>query len=64
MLDKEAYFSVASNTDAWLRLAGVLTEEELLRAVEGAMNVYVVMEHEFARRFPEAYARYEKQFND
>lgn len=63
-LDKEAFFRVSSNADAWLRLAGVMTEAELEQALRGAVNVYIVLEHEFQRRFPEAYARYEAESSE
>ena len=51
-LDYEAVDRVTSNLDAWLRLAGIIDAEMFARLLDGHLNIMVVLEHEFDRRFP------------
>lgn len=38
--------------DRWLRLAGILTAGQFVRFLDASMNLMIVLEHEFERRFP------------
>lgn len=43
---------VYSNTDAWLKVAGVADATTFERLLDGNLDVAVVLELEFERRFP------------
>lgn len=52
---------VYSRTDAWLKIAGLADAETFERLLDGHMNVAVIFEHEFERRFPQAHANWMKK---
>ena len=59
--DGAAYGRVLSNVDVWLRICGVATEADLRRFIDGHLNIGVILDHEFQRRFPEAHRAWCKE---
>ncbi len=52
---------VLSSTDLWLRITGVITTDEFKRILNGQLNVMIIFEVEFKRRFPVEYAIWLKE---
>lgn len=60
----EDIIRTTNKIDSWLRVAGIASEEELLKMVRSSMNIYIIFETELKRRFPETYKKYEKEFDE
>jgi hypothetical protein len=52
---------VYSNSDAWLKIAGISDAETLQRLLNGNLDVAVILEHEFERRFPLEHATWDRE---
>jgi hypothetical protein len=59
--DAAALGRVYSNSDAWLKIAGISDAETLQRLLNGNLDVAVILEHEFERRFPLEYATWDRE---
>lgn len=51
----QAFFD-ARGPDKWLRLAGILSAEQLESLLDGQLNAMIIIDHEFERRFPKEHA--------
>lgn len=60
--DPNAFLRVQSNIDFWLRMCSTIEDPTLFeRFLRGTQNIYVLLEREFARRFPVEYQKWEKE---
>jgi len=52
----DALMRAISGPDKWLRLAGIMDADQLERLLDGQLNVMIIFDHEFQRRFPNEHA--------
>lgn len=49
---KDAFERVSSNSDLFVKIACLATAEELERFLDSSLNICMILEFEFERRFP------------
>lgn len=52
--------AVGGQPDRMMRLLGVLTADEMRRFADGTLNILILIDMEFSRRFPEEYRAWQK----
>jgi hypothetical protein len=53
-----------SPLDGWMRITGILTPDQFRTMLESGLNLMVLLEAEFERRFPAECAAWQAQHDD
>lgn len=62
--DMVRLFSTADRRDRLMRLFGIMDAADMERFGNGLLNIYVMLDREFERRFPVEFAAWQKRIGN